>query len=119
MPKIVDIKRRVLASTERFAGFCLKTVRALIRVEVYEPYLYIVKVVPLCTLVTFNYWSETDADSTAGTAYTDVFRIRGNDVCLIRSGVYCIAVLHCFFLFSSKRQSFLKKSSKLCSMVLI
>lgn len=98
---------------------CLKTVRALIGVEVYEAYLYIVKVVPLFTRVTFNYWSETDSDSTAGTAYTDVFRIRRNDVSLIRRGVYCIAVLHCFFLFSSKLQSFLKKSSKWCSMVLI
>lgn len=98
---------------------CLKTVRALIGVEVYEACLYIVKVVPLFTRVTFNYWSETDSDSTAGTAYTDVFRIRRNDVSLIRRGVYCIAVLHCYFLFSSKLQSFLKKSSKWCSMVFI
>ena len=63
LPKIVDIKRRALAPTERFAVFCLTTVRALIGVEVYEAYLYIVKVVPLFTGVTFNYWSETDVDS--------------------------------------------------------
>lgn len=75
----------------------MKTVSALIGVEVYEAYVYVVKVVPLFTGVTFNYWSETDSDSTAGTAYADVFRIRGNDVSLIRTGVYCIAVLHCFF----------------------
>ena len=29
----------------------------------YEVYLYLVKVVPLFTGVTFFYWSETDADS--------------------------------------------------------